>query len=41
MKNDYQGKKFLSSIIDNSKYMSKWVQRIVKKKLIKNQKLAS
>ena len=39
MKNDYQGKKFLSSIIDNSKYMSKWVQRIVKKKINKKSKI--
>ena len=36
MRNDKNGKNFINSIIKNSKYMSKWVERILQKKIKKN-----
>lgn len=36
MKNDKNGKNFINSIINNSKYMSKWVERILLKKIKRN-----
>ncbi len=36
MKNDKNGKNLINSIINDSKYMSKWVERILQKKIKKN-----